>query len=76
MTNLMEKAIASVRRWPARQQDEAAEILVALDRLGARPYPASDDELLAIDEGLAQIEAGDYATDAEVEAASRQARRA
>ncbi|HEY7552485.1 MAG TPA: hypothetical protein VH913_23555 [Hyphomicrobiaceae bacterium] len=66
MTDLMEKAIASVRRWPARQQD----------RLGAQPYPASDEELLAIDEALAQIEAGDYATDAEVEPASRQARRA
>lgn len=33
MTNLMEKAIASVRGWPA-SQDEAAEILLALDRLG------------------------------------------
>jgi hypothetical protein len=69
MTDLMEKAIASVRRWPARQQDEAAEILLALDRLGAERYLASDDELLAIDGALAQIEAGEYATDAEVEAA-------
>jgi hypothetical protein len=65
----MEKAIASVRRWSPRQQDEAAEILLALDRLGNQPYPAGDDELLAIDEALAQIEAGGYATDAEVEAA-------
>lgn len=69
MTELMEKAIASVRGWPARQQDEAAEILLALDRLGASPYVASDDELVAIDEALAEIEAGEYATDAEVEAA-------
>jgi hypothetical protein len=69
MTDLMEKALASVRSWPARQQDEAAEILLALDRLGAAPYHASDDELQALDEALAQIEAGEYATDAEVEAA-------
>ena len=69
MTDLMEKAIASVRSWPARQQDEAAEILLALDRLGAGAYSASDDELLAIDEALAQIEAGEYATDSEIEAA-------
>jgi hypothetical protein len=67
MTDLMEKAIASVRSWPARQQDEAAEI--PLDRLGADPYVASDDELLAIDEALAQIEAGEYATNSEIEAA-------
>jgi hypothetical protein len=69
MTELMDKAIASVRSWPARQQDEAAEILLALDRLGAGSYVAGDDELQAIDEALAQIEAGEYATDAEVEAA-------
>jgi hypothetical protein len=65
----MEKAIASVRSWPARQQDEAAEILLALGRLGASPYVASDDELVAIDEALAEIGAGEYATEAEVEAA-------
>ncbi|HEY1245686.1 MAG TPA: hypothetical protein VGF29_12750 [Hyphomicrobiaceae bacterium] len=69
MTDLMEKAIASVRNWPARQQDEAAEILLALGRLGTDTYVANDDELLAIDEALAQIGAGEYATDAEVEAA-------
>ena len=69
MTDLMEKAIASVRGWPARQQDEAAEILLALHRLGPDSYVASDDELHAIDEALAQIEAGEYATDAEVDAA-------
>lgn len=69
MTDLMEKALATVRGWPASQQDEAAEILLALDRLGAGSYRASDDELQAIDEALAEIEAGLYATDAEVEAA-------
>ena len=69
MTDLMEKAIASVRSWPAQQQDEAAEILLALDQLGADAYVASEDELRAIDEALAQIDAGEYATDAEVEAA-------
>jgi hypothetical protein len=69
MTDLMEKALASVRSWPARQQDEAAEILLALGRLGAEPYHASDEELQALDEALAQIEGGEYATNAEVEAA-------
>jgi hypothetical protein len=68
MTDLMEKAIARVRCWRAHQQDEAAEILLALDQLGADAYVASEDELRAIDEALAQIEAGEYTTDAEVEA--------
>jgi hypothetical protein len=69
MTNLMEKALATIRSWPTDQQDEAAEILLALDRLGSGSYHASDDELRAVDEALAQIEGGAYATEAEIEAA-------
>ena len=69
MTDLMERALATVRGWPAEQQDEAAEILLALDRLGAEPYRASDSELRAIDEAMAQLERGELATETEVEAA-------
>ena len=69
MTDLMEKALATVRGWPAEQQDEAAEILLALDRLGAGSYLASDADLRAVDEAMAQLQRGELATDAEVESA-------
>jgi hypothetical protein len=69
MTDLMQKALATVRSWPAERQNEAAEILLALDRLGAGPYRASEAELQAVDEAIAQVERGEWATDAEVEAA-------
>ena len=49
MTNLMEKALAAIRNWPAGRQDEAAEMLLALDRLGQETYRANADELTAID---------------------------
>ena len=74
MTDLMEKALAAISRWPAPRQDEAAELLLALDRLGST-YVASDDELAAIDEALAQGERGEFATDAQVEAAFARFRR-
>jgi len=74
MTDLMEKALAAVGRWPASRQDEAAEMLLALDRLGAT-YTASAEELAAIDEALAQAERGEFASDAEVEAAFQHFRR-
>ena len=74
MTDLMEKALAAVGRWPASRQDEAAEMLLALDRLGAT-YRASADELTAIDEALAQVERGEFSSDAEVEAAFQRFRR-
>jgi hypothetical protein len=69
MTDLMERALATVRGWPAELQDEAAEILLALDRLGAEPYRVSDSELRAVDEAMAQLERGELASEAEVEAA-------
>lgn len=74
MTDLMEKALAAVGRWPTSHQNEAAEWLLALDRLGAT-YVASDDELAAVDEALAQAERGEFSSDAEVEAAFARFRR-
>jgi hypothetical protein len=69
MTDLMEKALAAIRKWPAERQDEAAEMLLALDRMGNDPYHASAEELRAIDEALDQVRRGEFASDAEVEAA-------
>ena len=74
MSDLMEKALAAIGRWPSSRQDEAAEMLLALDRLGAT-YTASADELAAVDEALSQSERGEFATEAEVEAAFQRFRR-
>ena len=74
MTELMEKALAAVGNWPTARQNEAAEMLLALDRLG-ETYHASDEELAAIDEALAQAARGEFATEAEVEAAFARFRR-
>ena len=75
MTELMDKAIAAVRRWPASRQDEAAELLLVLDQLGHGPYVAGEEELAAIDEALGQADRGEFATEAEVEAAFARFRR-
>ena len=66
----MEEALAAIGHWPASRQNEAAEILLALDRLGST-YTASADELAAIDEALGQVQRGEFASDAEVDAAFR-----
>jgi len=67
MTKLMEKALEAVRDWPQDRQDEAAALLLALDRLGTTPYRATADELRAIDEALQQVARGERATTAQVE---------
>lgn len=69
MATLLDKALDAVRGWPTERQREAAELLLALDRLGPGPYHASDDELAAIDEALRQIERGERASPVQVEAA-------
>ena len=69
MTNLMERALSVIGQWPDNRQDEAAEILLALNRLGLEPYPASDDELKAIDSALEEVRRGTVTSEAEVESA-------
>lgn len=69
MTDLMEKALAAVRNWPPKRQNEAAEMLLALDRLGPDAYEPSSEELAAIDEALEQGRRGEIASDADVKAA-------
>ena len=67
MTKLMQKALEAVRDWPQDRQDEAAGLLLALDRLGTTPYRATADELQAIDEALQQVARGERATQVQVE---------
>ena len=69
MTKLLEKALDAVRARPADRQDAAKKLLLALDRLCPGPYQASPEELAAIDEALEQVERGERASPAEVEAA-------
>jgi hypothetical protein len=69
MTDRMQQALAAVRKWADERQNEAAEMLLALDRLGPDAYRASPEELAAIDAALAESERGKFASDAEVEAA-------
>jgi hypothetical protein len=63
-----------MKRRPASRQDEAAEWLLALDRLGAT-YVASADELAAVDVASAQMHRGEFATDAQLESAFARFRR-
>lgn len=69
MTDLMQKALAAVRTWADQRQNEAAQMLLAMDRLGPDTYRASPEELAAIDAALAEVARGEAASAAEVEAA-------
>jgi predicted transcriptional regulator len=69
------KVLERVEAWPAEVQDELADLARDLDdRLKHGDYEPSDAELAGIDRGLADANAGRFATDEQVEAALRKLR--
>lgn len=69
MTELLTKVLGEVRDWSPERQDEAAELLMRLAAREFTPYPL-DAELGAIlEHSKAAVRRGEFASDAEVEAA-------
>jgi hypothetical protein len=71
MTKLLEQALETVRRLPAKSQDEIARAILRLAAGDGEPEPVDPAHLPAVLEGLAQARRREFATDAEVEAAFR-----
>jgi predicted transcriptional regulator len=68
MTKLLEQAIAKLRELPEQEQDALAVALLSVAG-GHAPDIALDDETrMAIHEGLAQAERGEFIPDEEIEA--------
>ena len=69
MTELLEKAVATVRELPPDQQDHIARAVLALAGDTAQPvYRFSPEEAAELDESEAAARRGDFATDAEIRA--------
>jgi predicted transcriptional regulator len=67
-TKMLERALERMEQWPARLQDEFAQIALDMDTSVVEGvYVASEQELAAIDEGLRAADEGRFATDQEVE---------
>ena len=68
MTKLLDQAIEGVRRLPEQDQDLAADLLLALAARRSEPIVLDADTRAAVEEGLVQIERGEFAADEEVAA--------
>ena len=68
MTKLLAKALERVRGWPKDRQDDAARLLLAMDRRDAEPYRLTAEERAEIDTALEEAERGELASDEEVAA--------
>jgi hypothetical protein len=68
MTKLLDKALERVRAWPKDRQDDAARLLLAMDRRDAEPYKLTPRERAEIDAALDEAERGELASDEDVAA--------
>jgi hypothetical protein len=58
-----------VSTWPQEDQEELAEVAREIEARRIGVYRPTTEELVAIDEATEQIERGDVASEAEIEAA-------
>ena len=58
--------IERIETWPVEAQEEAAELLLALEREYAEPYTLSPEDRAAIDRSLEEMRQGRFATDEQV----------
>jgi predicted transcriptional regulator len=63
-----------VKTWPPERQEDAAQMLLAMEEQGTAAYKLSSEELADIEEGLREAERGEFATDEEVAAMFNRAR--
>ena len=66
MTKLLSEALQKVAELPEARQDDAAHILLALIDSDAKPYHLSDAELQEIELAIADVDAGNFASEKEV----------
>jgi hypothetical protein len=62
----IDSVLDRVRTWPLPRQEDAIRVLLTMEAQETSPYSLSDEERADIDAALAEIDAGDVATDDEV----------
>jgi hypothetical protein len=75
MNAKLKDILERVETWPEGAQEEAAELLLALEQEYAAPYEATPEELDGIDRGLRDAAEGRFATPEQVEAVFAKHRR-
>jgi hypothetical protein len=68
MTKLLEDAIKKARELPDAEQDEAAEMLLAVATRRSRPVTLDDDTRSAVREGQEQARRGEFVSDEDMAA--------
>jgi predicted transcriptional regulator len=64
----IDTVLQRIRSWPESRQEEAVELLLALETLGDEPYTLSDEERASVRRGLEDARHGRFASDEEMAA--------
>jgi hypothetical protein len=68
MTNLLMEVVRKVSELPTERQNDAAHILMAMLENDAGRYRFSDEDLQEIELAIAEADAGQFASEEDVEA--------
>jgi hypothetical protein len=68
MTNLLMEVVRKVSELPMERQNDAAHILMAMLDNDARRFRFTDEDLQEIDLAIAEADAGQFASEEDVEA--------
>ena len=69
MIKVLERAIERVRALPKKEQELAAQMLESIAGDDSEVYELTEEEHQLLDEALASVERGEFASEADVEAA-------
>jgi hypothetical protein len=71
----IDSVLERVRNWPPARQEDAVQLLLAMEAQGSEPYQLSDEESADIDAALEELARGEVASDEEVAAVFNRYRR-
>lgn len=66
MTKLLQKAVEKLSALPEEKQDELARMLIDVAEQDLEPYDFTSSERVAVAEGMAQADRGEFASDEQV----------
>ena len=64
----IEEVFARVRTWPVERQEDAAAMLLLMEKQGVDAYELTEEELADLEEAEREAERGEFASDEEVRA--------
>ena len=67
MTNLLTEVMRKVVELPEDRQDDAARVLLLMLEHDPEQYRLSDEQLRDLDEAIADVDAGNFASDADMD---------